>query len=69
MSINTREEPQMTNNNPYVQNLIDMGYDEQDVQVASTMFQKNTFPCVIHGKQFDTEEEYYQSIHEFMNGM
>jgi len=46
-----------------------MGYDKQDVQVASTMFQKKTFPCVIHGRQFDTEEQYYDELREFMNGM
>lgn len=55
--------------NPYVQNLIEMGYDKQDVEVASTMFKKKTFPCVIHGRQFDTEEEYHQAIHDYMNGM
>ena len=49
--------------------LIEMGYDKQDVQVASTMFQKKEFPCVIHGRQFDTEEQYYAELHEFMNGM
>ena len=57
----------MTNANPYIQNLIEMGYDKQDVQVASTMFQKKTFPCVIHGRQFDTEEQYLQELHEFLN--
>ena len=33
----------MTHKNPYVQNLIEMGYDETDVNVASTMFQKKNF--------------------------
>ena len=55
--------------NPYIQNLIEMGYDEQDVEVTSTMFQKKTFPCVIHGKRFDTEKEYNQAVHNFINGM
>ena len=59
----------MTNNNPYIQNLIEMGYDKTDVQVASTMFQKKTFPCVIHGRQFDTEEQYYAELPDFMNGL
>ena len=59
----------MTTSNPYVNTLIEMGYDKQDVQVASTMFQKKTFPCVIHGRQFDTEEQYLEELHEFMNGM
>ena len=59
----------MTTFNPYVNTLLEMGYDKQDVQVASTMFQKKTFPCVIHGRKFDTEEEYKDAIHDFMNGM
>tara|TARA_X000000950_G_C13656706_1_gene554123 strand:+ start:465 stop:605 length:141 start_codon:yes stop_codon:yes gene_type:complete len=46
-----------------------MGYDEQDVSVASTMFQKKTFPCEIYGRKFETEEQYYAELHEFMNGM
>jgi hypothetical protein len=59
----------MTHKNPYVQNLIDMGYDQQDCEVASTMFQKKTFPCVIYGRQFDTEEQYYAELHEHFNGL
>ena len=59
----------MTTSNPYVNTLIEMGYDKQDVQVASTMFQKKTFPCVIHGRTFETEEQYHEELHEFMNGM
>ena len=49
-------------NNPYINNLIEMGYDQQDVQVASTMFQKKTFPCTIHGRTFETEEQYHQEL-------
>ncbi len=56
-------------NNPYIENLVSMGYDRQDCEVASTMFQKKTFPCVIHGRAFETEEQYYQELHEYMNGM
>ena len=59
----------MTTNNPYINNLIEMGYDRQDVEVASTMFQKKTFPCVIYGRTFETEEQYHAELHEFMNGM
>jgi len=71
MSVPQREtfDPMTEHNNPYVQNLIEMGYDKQDVEVASTMFKKKTFPCMIHGKRFDTEEEYHQAIHDYMNGM
>jgi len=59
----------MTHKNPYVQNLIEMGYDEQDVTVASKMFQKHTFPKTIHGRHFDTEEQYFSALHEYFNGL
>ena len=59
----------MTMTNPYIENLVSMGYDRQDVTVASTMFHKKTFPCVIHGRQFYTEEQYNEELHEFLNGM
>ena len=59
----------MTHYNPYVQNLIEMGYDEQDVKVASTMFQKKTFPCDIHGRHFETEEQYFSELHDYINGL
>ena len=59
----------MTTNNPYINTLLEMGYDKQDVQVASTMFQKHTFPCVIHGRQFETEEQYYAELHDYFNGL
>jgi hypothetical protein len=59
----------MTHKNPYVQNLIEMGYDETDVKVTSTMFQKKTFPCNIHGRHFETEEQYNQELHEYFNGL
>jgi len=58
-----------SSNNPYINNLVEMGYDQQDCEVVSTMFQKKTFPCVIHGRTFQTEEEYYEALHEYMNGM
>ena len=60
---------QMTISNPYVENLVQMGYDRKDVETASTMFQKKTFPYTIHGRTYQTEEEYNAAIHEFMNGM
>ena len=56
-------------NNPYINNLVEMGYDQKDCEVASTMFQKKTFPCVIHGRTFETEEQYDAELHEYMNGL
>ena len=59
----------MTTNNPYVDTLLEMGYDRQDIEVAGAMFQKHEFPCVIHGRQFDTEEQYFAELHDYFNGM
>ena len=56
----------MKTNNPYVNNLLEMGYDIKDTQTTAT---KKTFPCVIHGRQFDTEEQYNDELNEFMCGM
>lgn len=63
------DEELMQIHNPYVEQLVESGYDRQDVEIASTMFQKKTFPCVIHGRHFETEEQYHAELHEFMNGM
>ena len=59
----------MTNNNPYIENLVSMVYDRQDCEVVSTMFQIHTFPCEIYGRKFETEEQYYTELHEYMNGL
>jgi hypothetical protein len=55
----------MKTSNPYVNNLLDSGYDIKDTHVSAT---KKTFPCVIHGRQFDTEEQYLEELNEFMMG-
>ena len=56
----------MKTNNPYVNTLLEMGYDIKDTQ---TIAPKKTFPCIIHGRQFDTEEQYLDELNEFMCGM
>jgi len=56
-------------NNPYVNTLVEMGYDEQDCLRVSAMFQKHQFPCTIYGRRFETEEQYYQELHDYMNGL
>ena len=55
----------MKTNNPYVNTILEMGYDYKDTQTTAT---KRTFPCVIHGRQFDTEEQYNEELSEFMMG-
>jgi hypothetical protein len=59
----------MTNNNPYVQNLIEMGYDEKDCQTVAVAGVKKTFPLNIHGRIYNTEAEYKTALADFINGL
>ena len=48
-----------------------MGYDEQDVKVASTMFQKKLALCHSWSQNFNSEELFLVCrpiLHEYMNG-
>jgi hypothetical protein len=60
----------MTHYNPYVQNLIEMGYDEQDCRNVASVGQQNViYPRIIHGRTFATKEQYDEAIAEFINGL
>jgi hypothetical protein len=60
----------MTNYNPYVNALIEMGYDEQDCRNVAAVGQQNvTYPRIIHGRTFATKEQYDEAIAEFINGL
>ena len=60
----------MTNNNPYVQNLIEMGYDEQDCRNVAAVGETNvTYPRTIYGRTYNTETEYKEALAEFINGL
>ena len=59
----------MTIHNPYVANLVEMGYDEADCRVVANAGVKKTFPLNIHGRIFDTQEEYDEALHDFLNGL
>jgi hypothetical protein len=60
---------EMTNKNPYVANLIEMGYDEADCQVVAEAGVKKQFPLNIHGRIFNTQEEYDAALADFINGL
>ena len=60
---------QIHTNNPYVETLIEMGYDAQDCHTVANVGVKKTFPCNIHGRVFETQEEYDEALHDFLNGM
>ena len=63
----TTETKQM--NNPYVANLIEMGYDEADCQMVASAGIKKTFPCNISGRVFNTETEYKEALADYINGL
>jgi hypothetical protein len=54
-------------NNPYITTLLEMGYDEQDC--SQPLSHNRQFPCTIYGRHFETEEQYNQELHEYMNGL
>ena len=56
----------MKTNNPYVNTLLEMGYDRQDCASAGL---DKTFPCVIHGRTFDSQEQYDEELAEYLNGL
>ena len=55
--------------NPYVNTLVEMGYDRQDCEMVAAAGLEKTFPCVIHGRTFDTKEQYDQELHDYLNGL
>ena len=60
----------MTHNNPYVQNLIAMGYDAQDCYNVASVGEVNpTYPRTIYGRTFATEAEYKTALADFINGL
>ena len=60
----------MTNYNPYVNTLIEMGYDEQDCRNVAAVGETNvTYPRIIHGRIFISKEEYDDAVADFINGM
>ena len=61
---------EMTHKNPYVQTLIEMGYDEQDCRNVAAVGDTNvTYPRTIHGRTFQTEVEYKEALADFINGL
>ena len=55
--------------NPYVLNIIEQtGMTESEIHQSTTSVSR-TFPCTIHGRHFDTEDDYLNELHEFLNGM
>ena len=59
-----------THSNPYVQNLIEMGYDEQDCYMVAAVGEQNvTYPRNIHGRIYQTESDYKEALADYINGL
>jgi len=65
----TKDMNNTPSNNPYVNHLVEMGYDRQDCEMVAAAGQEKTFPCVIHGRTFDTKDQYDQDLHDYLNGL
>ncbi len=56
----------MNTTNPYIQTLQEKGYSIKECSTPSKV--QHTYPREIHGVVFQTEEEYNEALHEFLNG-
>ena len=59
----------MTNANPYVATLIEMGYYEADCQMVAAVGLDANYPRTIHGRTYETKAEYDEALADFLNGM
>jgi hypothetical protein len=56
-------------NNPYVNNLVEMGYDRADCEMVASAGLDATYPRVIHGRTFDTKEQYDEELADYIAGL
>jgi hypothetical protein len=54
----------MTHYNPYAQQILEKGRD-----LPTTPAPKAEYPRTIYGRTFETEAEYREALHDFLNGM
>ena len=52
--------------NPYTEYLEQKGYSKAETRKGPAA--RREFPCEIHGRRFETREEYEAALHEFLNG-
>lgn len=50
--------------NPYAQQVLAQGRD-----LSNAPARKREFPCTIHGRVFETENDYQEAMADFLNGM
>jgi hypothetical protein len=59
----------MTISNPYVATLVEMGYDRADCEMVANAGVKSNYPRTIHGRVFNTQEEYDEALADYINGL
>ena len=54
-------------NNPYVNQIMEQtGMSEREVFASSAPMRPMTFPCVIHGRTFETHDDYINSLYDYI---
>jgi hypothetical protein len=53
--------------NPYEQTLLQKGYSLTEIRETKST-QTRKFPLTMYGRTFQTEEEYNEALHDFLNG-
>ena len=56
-------------NNPYINTLVEMGYDRADCEMVAAAGLDATYPRVIHGRTFDTKEQYDEELADYIAGL
>ena len=56
--------------NPYVNQIMEQtGMSEREVFASAAPMRPMTFPCVIHGRTFETHDDYLNEMYEFLNSL
>ena len=58
-----------TSNNPYVNTLVEMGYDRADCEMVAHAGVPASYPRTIHGRVFETENDYREALADYINGL
>jgi hypothetical protein len=56
-------------NNPYVNNLVEMGYDRADCEMVAQAGRDASYPRTIHGRTFETKADYDEALADYLNGL
>jgi len=56
--------------NPYVNQICEQtAMTPSEVRKMMPPMRPMTFPCVIHGRSFESFDEYMNELHDYMNGL